>query len=128
MSITWTGVLTVLMLILSNVVMTFAWYGHLRLQNMGISSHWPLIGVIVFSWCIAFFEYCLAVPANRLGYAENGGPYSLIQLKVLQEVITLTVFTVIVTLVFKGEEFHWNHIVSFLLLVAAVYFAFMDVN
>ncbi len=117
-----------LMLILSNVVMTFAWYGHLRLQNMGISSHWPLIGVIVFSWCIAFFEYCLAVPANRLGYAENGGPYSLIQLKVLQEVITLTVFTVIVTLVFKGEEFHWNHIVSFLLLVAAVYFAFMDVN
>ena len=66
MNITWTGILTVVMLILSNVVMTFAWYGHLRLQNMGISSHWPLIGVIVFSWSIAFFEYCLAVPANRI--------------------------------------------------------------
>ena len=81
---------TILLLIGSNICMTFAWYGHLKLQEMHISDGWPLILVIVFSWGIAFFEYCLMVPANRFGSAINGGPYSLIQLKVIQEVISLT--------------------------------------
>ncbi|MBP5498776.1 MAG: DMT family protein [Muribaculaceae bacterium] len=124
----YSGLITVGMLLLSNVLMTFAWYGHLKLQNMGVSTHWPLIAVILFSWGIAFFEYLLAVPANRIGYAENGGPFSLIELKVIQEVITLTVFSVIVTVVFKGEPLHWNHAVAFLMLVGAVYFAFLEVK
>ena len=119
------SIYTVLLLVGSNVLMTFAWYGHLKLQEMKVSTGWPLIGVIVFSWCVAFFEYCLAVPANRIGFQGNGGPYSLMQLKVIQEAISLVVFTVIVTALFKGEGLHWNHAMAFLCLVAAVYFAFM---
>lgn len=118
------GVYTILLLILSNVFMTFAWYGHLKLQQTGVSTHWPLIAVILFSWGIALLEYTCQVPANRLGIIDNGGPFSLIQLKVVQEVISLIVFTVIVTIFFKGEHFSWNHIVAFLCLVAAVYFVF----
>ena len=113
------------MLICSNVFMTFAWYGHLKLSEMKISTGWPLILVILFSWGIAFFEYCLTVPANRIGYAENGGPFNLIQLKVIQEVISLTVFSVIVLFVFKGQPIHWNHLVAFACLVLAVFFAFL---
>lgn len=85
------GVYTVLLLILSNIFMTIAWYGHLKLQQSGISSNWPLIGVILFSWGIALFEYLCQVPANRLGIIDNGGPFSLIQLKIIQEVISLLV-------------------------------------
>ncbi len=124
----WTIIATLGLLLLSNVVMTFAWYGHLKLQQMGVSTNWPLIVVILFSWGIAFFEYMLMVPANRIGFAENGGPFSLIQLKVIQEVVTLTVFTVFVTVFFKNEHLHWNHFVSFIMLVFAVYFAFMKVD
>lgn len=113
------------MLICSNVFMTFAWYGHLKLSEMKISSGWPLILVILFSWGIAFFEYCLTVPANRIGYAQNGGPFNLIQLKVIQEVISLTVFSIIVLFVFKGQPIQWNHIVAFACIVLAVFFAFL---
>lgn len=113
------------MLICSNVFMTFAWYGHLKLSEMKISTGWPLILVILFSWGIAFFEYCLTVPANRIGYAGNGGPFSLMQLKVIQEAISLTVFTLLVTLLFKGEALHWNHLAAFICLVLAVFFAFL---
>lgn len=119
------GVWTILMLIASNVLMTFAWYGHLKLDEMKISTGWPLILVILFSWGIAFFEYCFLVPANKIGFQANGGPFNLIQLKVIQEVISLTVFTIIVMLVFKGETFHWNHIAAFICLVLAVFFVFM---
>ena len=94
----WAILITIGLLLLSNIVMTFAWYGHLKLQQMGISAHWPLIVVILFSWGIAFFEYMLMVPANRIGFAENGGPFSLMQLKVMQEVITLTIFIIFVIL------------------------------
>ena len=118
--------MTIVLLVLSNVFMTLAWYGHLKLNDMGISSGWPLWLVILFSWGIALFEYSLQIPANRIGYAGNGGPYSLIELKVVQEVISLTVFTLFVVLFFKGEHLHWNHFVSFSLLIAAVYFAFLD--
>ena len=116
---------TILLLIGSNVCMTFAWYGHLKLQEMHISDGWPLILVILFSWVIAFVEYCLMVPANRIGSNINGGPFSLIQLKVIQEVISLTVFTLIVTLVFKGEALQWNHLVAFVCLILAVFFCFI---
>ena len=79
------GIYTILLLIMSNVFMTFAWYGHLRLQQAGISNNWPLYLVIAFSWVIAFFEYCCQVPANRIGFVDNGGPFNLVQLKVIQE-------------------------------------------
>lgn len=119
------GFYTILLLVLSNVFMTFAWYGHLRLQQSGISSHWPLIGVIIFSWCIAFFEYCCQVPANRIGFVGNGGPFNLMQLKVIQECVSLIVFTVIATVMFQGQSLHWNHLAAFICLIAAVYFVFM---
>lgn len=130
MSFSFSGssLLTIVLLVVSNVFMTLAWYGHLKLQQMGISTNWPLYLVILMSWLLAGFEYCFQVPANRIGFVENGGPFSLMQLKVIQEVITLTVFTVFATLCFKGESLHWNHLVSFLFLVGAVYFAFLDVK
>lgn len=118
------GLYTVLLLIASNIFMTFAWYGHLKLKEFSWFSTLPLLGVILFSWGIAFFEYCFQVPANRIGYQGNGGPFSLVQLKILQEVITLIVFVVFSTLVFKNESFKWNHILAFLFLVAAVYLVF----
>lgn len=116
---------TVLLLIGSNIFMTLAWYGHLKLQQMNISNSWPLILVILFSWAIAFFEYTLQVPANKIGFVGNGGPFTLMQLKVIQEVISLTVFTVIAGVMFQGEQLHWNHLAAFLCLIAAVYFVFM---
>ena len=105
--------------------MTFAWYGHLRLQQTGTSSNWPLIGVIAFSWVIAFFEYCCQVPANRIGFEGNGGPFSLVQLKVIQECVSLIVFAVIANVMFQGQELHWKHCLAFLCLIAAVYLVFM---
>ena len=119
------GIYTLVLLTLSNVFMTFAWYGHLKLQQTGASAHWPLLGVILFSWGIAFFEYCCQVPANRLGFVGNGGPFNLVQLKVLQECISLTVFAVIANLMFQHESLQWNHVAAFFCLVAAVYFVFM---
>lgn len=120
------SVMTVLLLVVSNVFMTLAWYGHLRLGELGISKNWPLYVVILFSWLIALVEYAFQVPANRIGYEGNGGPFSLVQLKVLQEAITLVVFTVVATFVFQGQSIRWNHAVAFLLLVGAVYFAFLN--
>ena len=119
------GVYTILLLILSNVFMTFAWYGHLKLSESGVSSNWSLFAVIAFSWFIAFFEYCCQVPANRIGFVENGGPYTLMQLKVIQEVISLSVFTVFATVFFSDESLHWNHFAAFCCLILAVYFVFM---
>ena len=118
------GFYTIILLILSNIFMTLAWYGHLKLQQTGTSSHWPLIGVIVFSWMIAFFEYCCQVPANRIGFQGNGGPFSLVQLKVVQECVSLIVFAVIANVMFQGESRRWNHLLAFEFLVAAVYLVF----
>ena len=102
--------LTIAMLVISNIFMTCAWYGHLKMkQQFSWFEHLPLLGVILFSWFLAFFEYCFQVPANRIGFRDNGGPFSLIQLKVIQEVITLVVFVVFSTIAFKGESFKWNH-------------------
>ena len=119
------SLITIGMLLVSNVFMTFAWYGHLKLQQTGISTNWPLYVVILFSWAIALAEYSFQIPANRIGFVDNGGPFTLMQLKVIQEVVSLIVFTVLVTLFFKGESFHWNHVAAFFCLVAAVYFVFM---
>lgn len=119
------AIYTVLLLIGSNIFMTLAWYGHLKLQQMNISNSWPLIAVIAFSWAIALFEYCLQVPANKIGFVGNGGPFSLMQLKVIQEVISLIVFTVLAGVMFQGEQLHWNHLAAFVCLIAAVYFVFM---
>ncbi|MBR1465427.1 MAG: DMT family protein [Bacteroidaceae bacterium] len=118
------GLFTVGLLIGANVFMTLAWYGHLKLQQMHISTGWPLIGIIAFSWIIAFAEYCMQVPANRIGFEGNGGPFSLMQLKVIQEVVSLIVFTLIANLLFQGQSLHWNHLAAFLCLIMAVYFIF----
>lgn len=120
-----TGLYTVLLLFCSNIFMTLAWYGHLRLQQTGVTSHWPLIGVIAFSWGIAFFEYCCQVPANRIGFSGNGGPFSLVQLKVIQECISLIVFALVANILFQGQHLQWNHALAFVFLVASVYLVFM---
>ena len=120
------SLITIGMLLVSNVFMTFAWYGHLKLQQTGISTNWPLYVVILFSWAIALAEYSFQIPANRIGFVDNGGPFTLMQLKVIQEAITLVVFTVFTVVLFKGESLHWNHFVAFLLILCAVYFAFLD--
>lgn len=119
------GLLTILMLICSNVFMTFAWYGNLKLTELKINTDWPLILIILCSWGLAFFEYCFMIPANRVGAQINGGPFSLMQLKIIQEAVSLTVFTVIVATVFKGEPIRWNHLVSFGFIILAVFFAFL---
>ena len=118
------GLFTIGLLIGANVFMTLAWYGHLKLQQMHISTGWPLIGIIALSWIIAFAEYCMQVPANRIGFEGNGGPFSLMQLKVIQEVVSLIVFTLIANLLFQGQSLHWNHLAAFLCLIMAVYFIF----
>ncbi len=121
------GWTTVALLVVSNIFMTFAWYGQLKLQQMKvITSATPLIIVILLSWAIAFAEYCFMVPANRYGFNGNGGAFSLLQLKVIQEVISLLIFTVFTILFFKGEALHWNHFLAFGLLIVAVYLVFMD--
>ena len=106
--------------------MTCAWYGHLKMrQQFSWFDHLPLFGVILFSWFLALFEYCFQVPANRIGFRDNGGPFSLMQLKVIQEVITLIVFVLFSATAFKGESFHWNHVAACVCLILAVYFVFM---
>ena len=116
---------TIALLIVSNIFMTLAWYGHLKLQQTGRISNWPLVGVILFSWFIALAEYMCQVPANRIGFRENGGPFSLMQLKIIQEAISLVVFTILATMIFKGEHLQWNHIVAFVCILLAVFFAFL---
>ena len=118
-----TNLYTILLLIASNIFMTFAWYGHLKMAEFSWFKTLPMIAVIAISWGIAFFEYCLQVPANRIGFEGNGGPFSLMQLKILQEVITLVVF-ILFSVVAFGLQIKWNHIVAGLCLVAAVYFVF----
>ena len=118
------GLQTVALLVCSNLFMTLAWYGHLRLQNVGATKSWPLIAVIVLSWGIAFLEYCFQVPANRIGIVGNGGPFSLMQLKIIQEVISLLVFCVVANILFQGQQLHWNHLAAMICLILAVYFIF----
>ena len=121
------GWLTVGLLVISNIFMTFAWYGQLKLSEMKIISfQTPLFWIILMSWGVALFEYCFMVPANRYGFIGNGGQFSLLQLKVMQEVISLLIFTVFTIMFFKGEALHWNHFLAFALLIVAVYLVFME--
>src|SRR5450759_4935201 len=99
---------TVLLLVMSNTFMTVAWYGHLKLKTMSSFENISLLTVILLSWGIAFFEYSLQVPANRIGFSGNGGPFSLVELKIIQEVISILVFTGFTLLVFKNEHFRIN--------------------
>lgn len=114
---------TIGLLVISNVFMTLAWYGHLKLAENSWFSKLPLLGVILISWLIAFFEYCFQVPANRLGFEGNGGNFSLLQLKVVQEVITLLVFVIFSSIAFQ-TQIRLNHLIGFVFLIFAVYFIF----
>lgn len=118
------AILTIGLLILSNSFMIIAWYGHLKFSELKWFGKLGLISIIFISWGIALFEYMFQVPANRIGFKENGGPFTLIQLKVIQEVITLVVFAAFTLIVFKTETFKVNHIISFIFLILAVYFMF----
>ena len=117
------GIATIGLLICSNVFMTLAWYGHIAFKSK--LERYGVIAIVLISWCVALLEYCFQVPANRIGSEGFGGPFSLWHLKVIQEVVSLSVFTVIVLLVMKNEALKWNHLVGFVCLVAAVFFIFM---
>lgn len=118
------GIYTVLLLICSNVFMTFAWYSHLKLQSQPWFSKLSLPLVVIFSWSIALLEYSFMVPANRIGFIDNGGPFNLWQLKVIQEFLSLTIFTIFMLIFFKDQAFTVNHLIGFCFLVLAVYFIF----
>lgn len=118
------GLYTILLLIFSNTFMMFAWYGHLKFKEMKWFENLGIISIVIISWGIALFEYAFQVPANRIGFKGNGGPFSLVELKVVQEAVTLIVFTIFTLLFFKNEELRWNHFVGFLFLILAVYFIF----
>ena len=115
---------TIGLLIMSNIFMTIAWYGHLKFKEMNWFAALPLVVVILLCWGIALFEYFFQVPANKIGFEGNGGPFNLWQLKVIQEVISLIVFSLFTIMVFKNETFRLNHLVGFVLLILAVYFIF----
>lgn len=118
------SVMTILLLIASNTFMTIAWYGHLRFKDLSFLKNTGLWGAVLISWGIAFFEYMLMVPANKMGSNINGGPFNMWQLKLIQEVISISVFVVFTLLFFKTDQLRWNHFVGFLLLLGAVYFFF----
>ncbi|HOZ41094.1 MAG: DMT family protein [Flavobacteriales bacterium] len=118
------AITTIGLLLLSNVFMTLAWYGHLRFKDFAWSKGLGLFSIILISWGMAFFEYVLQVPANRIGHVDNGGPFTLVQLKVVQEVITLSVFAVFTLIAFRQEALRWNHALAGVLLVAAVWLVF----
>lgn len=118
------GLITIGLLVISNVFMTLAWYGHLKMAEYKWFTKLGLLAVILISWGIAFFEYTAQVPANKIGFRGNGGPFTLVQLKVIQEVITLVIFTLFTVIFFKNETLKWNHFIGFILLIAAVYFIF----
>ena len=118
------GALTIFLLIISNIFMTIAWYGHLRFKDASWFSTLGLPAVILISWGLALFEYSFQVPANRVGFDENGGPFNLWQLKVIQEVLTLVVFSVFAIIVFHQEALRWNYLAGFVCLLGAVFFVF----
>ncbi len=118
------GLTSILFLIISIFSMTFAWYGHLQLKKWGLFQTTGLISLILISWAIALAEYSFQVPGNRIGYNENGGPFNLFQLKILQEVITIIVFSICAIFIFKTDKLQWNYLVGFVFLFLAVFFIF----
>jgi uncharacterized protein (DUF486 family) len=118
------GLWSILLLIVSNSFMTIAWYGHLKYQNISKNALLGLAGIVLVSWGIALFEYFFQVPANRIGYRGTGGPFSLVELKLIQEIISISVFVVFTLLFFRTESFRLNHLFAFLCILGAVYFTF----
>ncbi|TAH26823.1 MAG: hypothetical protein EAZ07_02810 [Cytophagales bacterium] len=118
------GISSVLLLIVSNVFMTLAWYLHLQGKKYEFLQNKGVIFAIVFSWGLAFFEYLFQVPANRIGYIDHGGPFNLFQLKIIQEVITLTIFIIFSVYIFKTDKLQWNYVVGFVFMMLAVFFIF----
>lgn len=118
------GLLSIALLVVSNLFMTLAWYGHLKFSEWKWFQKAGLIAVVMISWGLALFEYFFQVPANKIGYSGNGGPFNLWQLKIIQEVISIVVFSVFAILVFKNETFRLNHAIGFGFLLLAVYFIF----
>ncbi|MCU0378009.1 MAG: DMT family protein [Bacteroidales bacterium] len=118
------GVWTIVLLIFSNSFMTVAWYGHLKYKNVSKYEALGLTAIVLISWGIALFEYFFQVPANRLGYRGTGGPFSLIELKLIQEVISISVFILFALIVFRTEQFRLNHLLAFMCILGAIYFTF----
>jgi len=123
------GLFSILLLIVSNAFMTLAWYGHLEYEWLQFKKYpWVLKlgigGIILISWGIAFFEYLFQVPANRIGYQNNGGPFTLFELKIIQEAISLIVFSFFAIKVFKTDKFNWNYLIGFIFIILAVFFIF----
>jgi hypothetical protein len=118
------GISSIALLIVANCFMTLAWYGHLQFYKIPWLARLGVLGVILLSWGIALFEYFFQVPANRIGYQGNGGPFNLFQLKMIQEVVSLVVFVVFAVFVFKSDKLAWNHAVGFMFVVLAVFFVF----
>lgn len=118
------GIYTIVLLIVSNLFMTFAWYGHLQFQKIDWLKNTGLIGIIAISWGIALFEYIFQVPANRIGHIEHGGPFSMFELKTIQEAVSISVFVLVNIYVFKEGNLQWNHILGFALIVLAVFVIF----
>jgi uncharacterized protein (DUF486 family) len=118
------AIFTIGLLVVSNTFMTLAWYGHLKFSQWNWFSKLGLVSIVIISWGIALFEYAFQVPANRIGFKENGGPFSLVELKVIQEVITLTIFAIFNVIAFKNHELKLNHFIAFILIVFSVYFVF----
>ena len=118
------ALLTILLLVISNSFMALAWYGQLKFKTNTLLPKWGLAGIVLISWGIAFIEYWFMIPANRIGFKDLGGPFSLVQLKVIQEVISILVFVVFALIFFKTQTFNYNHLIAFFLLIGAVYFVF----
>lgn len=119
--------LTILLLLISNMFMTLAWYKHLFLKETSVWIKLGVPGLILSSWGLALFEYAFQVPANRIGHESQGGPFNLIQLRIIQEVISLTIFTLIAVFFFKSIKLNWNHLAAFICMVLAVWFVFRKV-
>ena len=118
------AVWTILLLVCSNTFMTIAWYGHLKFKTVSKFEALGMTGIVLISWGIALFEYFFQVPANRIGFKGLGGPFSLVELKIIQEVISLSVFAVFALIVFRTETLRINHLWAFLCILGAVYFTF----
>ncbi len=119
------AVLTISLLCISNIFMTLAWYGHLKFKDMEWSRSLGLITIILISWGIAMFEYIFQVPANKYGFKGNGGPFSLLELKMIQEALSIGIFLIFTLFFFRNEKIAWNHLVGFSFLILAVFFVFL---